>query len=100
MGIDKSAIPGLSPQEDLGPYGLRDPEVIRGKKKGPKPGPAAKLRRANEAWIHRNKYNISLGYLPKSFTHQLLGFGETGTEIRRRVITTMLEYIIAAYKRR
>jgi len=90
----------ISSKDNLGHYKLRDPEVIKKTLRGPKPGPAAKLRRANASWIHRNKYLTSLGYLPVSFINELLSFGKTGEILLESVITTLLEYVVAAYRRR
>ena len=98
MGLESLSL--ITSKDNLGSYKLRDPEVIVKTLRGPKPGPAAKLRRANAAWIHRNKYLTSLGYLPVCFINKLLGLGKIGETLIERVITTLLEYVVAAYSRR
>ena len=99
-GINMNQLPWLKANESLGPYSLRDPERPRGLKKGPKPGPAAKRKRANAGWIHRKKYMGSLGLLPKSFIEMLYGFGSrTGQYLTQKITKILLDCVIEAYKK-
>jgi len=99
-GIDMNQLPWLTENESLGPYSSRDPERPRGLKKGAKPGPAAKRKRANAAWIHRKKYMGSLGFLPKSFVEKLYGLGSrTSQYLTQKITKILLDCVIEAYKK-
>jgi ribonuclease HI len=99
LGIDKSQFPLALANANLGSYKCRDPEEVRGRLRGAKPGPAAKRRRANSAWTHRKKYMGGLGYLPRSFIEKLNSNG-CGPYLTQKIIKTLLNYTIQAYKNR